>query len=94
MLLFLKTPADNGLLTLAISIVFMLVGLYFLLKPEEVRSRYLQNFNWETKLKWYDPSTYLREPPPLLLFRIIGLVSVLVGGFGLCVIILRGFPNS
>jgi hypothetical protein len=65
----------NALLIL-ISFLLLFYGIVCLTSPEFARSYYLKYFRLKEPENWYDRLFYLKAPPHLLLFRLIGMISI------------------
>lgn len=82
-----ENPLAKIIGTLGVSILFFCFGLWCLLDPKQVQERHARNFKMDSEVKWDDPSTYLREPVPLILIRGIGLIMTLFGILGFYLVI-------
>ena len=53
-------------------------GLFCLVWPETARQQYLKSFDVGAPTIWYKPSTYLKFRPPLIAFRLFGIVLIVM----------------
>jgi hypothetical protein len=72
----LLTIASIQLILLQLLAVVVLVGygVFYLMWPDKARDQCLAHFKIGSPQRWYDPATWLRSKPPLILFRIFGLL--------------------
>jgi len=82
--IFANNPVLRDAATVLVCALLIGFGLFCLLNPQKAQEKYAQSFKMDSKLDWGDPSTYLRTPIPLILFRVIGLFMFFVGMFVLC----------
>lgn len=76
---FSNKPVAKGITIFAGTIALIVFGLHCLLNPGRARDRYIRGFDLNSKLKWNQPSTYLRFMPPLVAFRAFGGLSIFCG---------------
>lgn len=74
-----KTPILNFIVGTVCGLFLLSFGIYCFRKPQEIRNRYLKNFEIDSEFKWYSASTYLRSSPPVYLFEITGIFCALIG---------------
>ncbi len=60
--------------------LLMLFGysLYFVIWPEKAQKLYRSNFDLNSPMKWYKPDTWQRALPSAFVFRIVGLVLLVL----------------
>lgn len=62
------------ILLLLFSILLLFYGLVCLASPEFALSHFLKSFRLKEPENLYDRLFYLKSPPPLLMFRLIGAI--------------------
>jgi hypothetical protein len=60
------------------SVLLLFYGSVCVASPEYARRYHLQFFRTKEPENWYDRLFYLRQPPPLALYRVTGLVLIFV----------------
>ena len=53
-------------------------GLFYVGWPEKARQQYLSHFDVDGPAKWYKPNTFLRFRPPIMAFRVFGVVLLAI----------------
>ena len=64
--------------TLTIAMLLAIYGLFCIVWPHKVRGHFLANYGLESPLKWHNPATWLRHKPGLLVFRIVGILILVL----------------
>ena len=72
-------PIVQHVLFVIVCLGFIATGALCVISPEWVRKRYIKQFRMQSPLRWYEPTTYLRKPPPIMAFRVIGAMIILLG---------------
>ena len=58
-------------------------GLYYMIWPEKAEKLYRSNFDLESPMTWYKPSTWQRGMPPVFVFRVVGVLLLVFSLFRL-----------
>jgi hypothetical protein len=61
------------------ALIMLGYGAFYAIWPERGRRMYMAHFDPDAPLKWYNPKTWLRSKPPTYLFRIVGVVFIVLG---------------
>jgi len=56
-------------------------GLYFIIWPEKAQKLFRSNFDLEGSMKWYKPDTWQRAMPPAFVFRVAGVILLVLSLF-------------
>ena len=56
-------------------------GLYFMIWPERALKLFRSNFDLNRPMKWYKPNTWQRAMPSAFVFRVVGVVLLVLSLF-------------
>ena len=64
---------------LLIGVLFIGYGFFGLLWPQKIQKYFMANYDLKSPLKWHNPATWLRYKPNLFIFRILGILVIVLG---------------